>query len=229
MIVVHRYYFGGIPLWLRNVDNVSCFRCSDPVWERESARFVGEVVQQLMAAELLYDQGGPVIMLQIENEYNGGDSDYLSWTVAMAQNLTKSISKVPWNLCHDQSKCAAVNAAKGPDQPAVLCTINGFWMDDWTFNPAQPSPIWVSDQNNLNKGQPFMWTEDQVRVPVFLYCGCNPCVSPVRASNDNSVLHGINMDSCFPLYFSCLIALFFFLFFFFLHRGGLISGESPNV
>ncbi len=87
--VCGEYYFGGIPLWLRHVDNVSCFRCSDPVWERETARFVGEVVAQLSDAKLLWDQGGPVIMLQIENEYGGPDMKYLQWTTAMAQNLTK--------------------------------------------------------------------------------------------------------------------------------------------
>ncbi len=160
--VCGEYYFGGIPLWLREVDDVQCFRCSDPVWEREAARFVGEVVAQLSGAKLLWDQGGPVVMLQIENEYNGPDSAYLSWTVQMAQNLTLSLgSQVPWNLCHDQPKCAAVNAARLPGYPEVLCTINGFWMDDWDNNNAQPCPKWFSDQHALNPGQPTMWTEDQ--------------------------------------------------------------------
>jgi beta-galactosidase len=32
------YYFGGLPLWLRQMDNTTCFRCSDPVWKREMER-----------------------------------------------------------------------------------------------------------------------------------------------------------------------------------------------
>ena len=40
------YYFGGLPLWLRGMDGIECFRCSDPV-EREMARVVGYVVEQV--------------------------------------------------------------------------------------------------------------------------------------------------------------------------------------
>jgi len=160
--VCGEYYFGGLPLWLRDVDNISCFRCSDPVWKRETTKFVTEVVEQLVDAGQLWDQGGPVVMLQIENEYNGADAEYLAWTVEMAQNLTKNFSTVPWNLCHDQTACAAVNNARKPTQPPVLCTINGFWMDEWDNNPKQPCPKWAEDQSSLNSGQPLIWTEDQV-------------------------------------------------------------------
>lgn len=60
--VCGEYYFGGIPIWMRDVDNVSCFRCSDPIWEREMKKFVGEVVAQ--TSDYLYPNG-PVIMLQV--------------------------------------------------------------------------------------------------------------------------------------------------------------------
>ena len=92
--VCGEYQFGGIPVWLRTLDNVKCFRCSDPVWKREMKRFVGEVVEQIRPQ--LYSRGGPVIMLQIENEYNGNDSDYLQWAVDMARNLT---TEIPWYAC----------------------------------------------------------------------------------------------------------------------------------
>ena len=87
--VCGEYQFGGIPFWLRTLDNVSCFRCSDPVWEREMARFVGEVVD--VVRPQLKSRGGPVVMLQVENEYNGPDLPYLKWAVEMARNQTTEV------------------------------------------------------------------------------------------------------------------------------------------
>ena len=48
-------------------EGAACFRCSDVVWKREMARFTAEVVAQL--EPLLLPNGGPVVLLQIENEY----------------------------------------------------------------------------------------------------------------------------------------------------------------
>lgn len=53
------------------------------------ARFTGEVVQRIKP--LLLPNGGPVIMLQIENEYRGTDLPYLKWAVSMARNTTTAV------------------------------------------------------------------------------------------------------------------------------------------
>jgi beta-galactosidase GanA len=66
------YYFGGLPLWLRHVDGATCFRCDDPVWEREMQRIVSIVVAEM--TNQLWPNGGPIIMLQIENEYSGNQT-----------------------------------------------------------------------------------------------------------------------------------------------------------
>ena len=155
--VCGEYQFGGLPFWMRTLDDVKCFRCSDRVWEREMTRFVGAVVD--LVRPQLRTAGGPVVMLQIENEYNGPDQRYLDWAVDMAINLT---TQVPWNLCHDHVKCAAVNTASdGSHVNKVLCTINGFWMDEKVGDHSQPSPAWLSDLRSQNPGQPAIWTEDQ--------------------------------------------------------------------
>lgn len=153
------YYFGGIPVWMRSVDDVQCFRCADPVWEREMGRIVGEVVEEVRP--LLASNGGPVIMLQVENEFSG-DEVYLRWAVEMANKLTVG-SSVPWILCHDHKQCADMNRdpASGKYDFQALCTINGFWMDEYDSNPGQPSPKWSEDQLANNPGQPVIWTEDQ--------------------------------------------------------------------
>jgi hypothetical protein len=144
------WYYGGIPLWMRDA-GAECFRCSDPVWKQHMARFVGEVMGQLRP--LLLPAGGPVVMLQIENEYRGADLAYLRWAVDLARNMTTA---VPWNLCHDLKSCTTVNNGTSK----VLCTINDVWEDVHTPY-TQPSPGWLAALRKGNPTQPAIWTEDQ--------------------------------------------------------------------
>jgi hypothetical protein len=101
--------------------------------------------------------GGPVLVLQIENAYRKGTDmiyAYLRWAVEMARNAT---TQIPWSLCHDLKSCTAVNA--GSNQ--ILCTINALWED--THRPyTQPSPGWLVELRAGNLTQPVLWTEDQV-------------------------------------------------------------------
>eukprot|EP00730_Choanoeca_flexa_P008508 TRINITY_DN12498_c0_g2_i8.p1 TRINITY_DN12498_c0_g2~~TRINITY_DN12498_c0_g2_i8.p1 ORF type:complete len:877 (+),score=175.89 TRINITY_DN12498_c0_g2_i8:2-2632(+) len=149
--VCGEYYAGGLPLWLRHVDNISCYRCSDPIWKREVQRIVSIVVAEM--EKYLWPNGGPIIMLQIENEYNGGDQDYLDWAVEMARSLT---TDVPWNLCHDVQMCIKSNA-----KAEALCTINGFWMEQRDGFVSQPSLAWIDTLKDGLPNQPLVWTEDQ--------------------------------------------------------------------
>lgn len=47
------------------------------------------------------------------------------------------------------------------DTDKVLCTINGFWMEQHEGFVSQPSPAWISAQRRDNPKQPLIWTEDQ--------------------------------------------------------------------
>lgn len=104
--VCAEYYYGGLPVWLRDT-GAQCYRCNDTIWEQEMQRFVSIVVDKVRPQ--LFTNGGPIVMLQIENEYSGGEQDYLEWSVDMARNLT---TDVPWNLCHDESDCALVSGMR---------------------------------------------------------------------------------------------------------------------
>ena len=137
----------------------ACFRCADPGWEAFSVRVLSLVVAQLRGAGQLWTQGGPVFMLQVENEYSGPDERYLTDMVMAARNLT---TDVPWVLCHDLELCSKINAAPGaPPGGFALCTINGFWMEQAAPFVDQPSPSWVALQRASNKLQFMGWTEDQ--------------------------------------------------------------------
>ena len=124
--VCGEYYYGGLPLWLRTRETIQCFRCNDKVWKREMQRVLKYVVEKVRP--LLASNGGNVILLQVENEYNGDgtteDQSYLEWAVDVANNLTLN-EQALWSLCHDHTLCSEVNA-RGH---RALCTINGFWMD----------------------------------------------------------------------------------------------------
>ena len=113
------HFNGGVPLWMRaGTSGATCFRCSDPAWEDFTVHVLNAVVFELKSDNLLFSQGGPVILLQAENEYNGNDEAYLAFVVTAARNAT---TDVPWVLCHDLPLCTKVNAGG----EAVLCSING--------------------------------------------------------------------------------------------------------
>jgi hypothetical protein len=104
---------------------------------------------------LLITNGGPIIMLQIENEYGGYD-EYAKWAVKMARNIT---TDVPWEMCHSVPQCGQLNQNANEDSK-VLCAINGFWMDEGGGG-GQPGPEFFDKLWSKNKDQPALWTEDQ--------------------------------------------------------------------
>ncbi|KAL7177205.1 hypothetical protein ACSBR2_030525 [Camellia fascicularis] len=66
--VCAEWNFGGFPVWLRDMPGI-VFRTNNAPFKDEMQRFVKKIVD-LMREEMLFSwQGGPIIMLQIENEY----------------------------------------------------------------------------------------------------------------------------------------------------------------
>jgi len=156
-----------------NGAKIKCFRCSDPIWKSEMERWVRIVVNKIH--HLLASNGGPIIWMQIENEYDK-DDDYLEWAVSMARSIT---TDVPWSLCgHNISQCNQLNPpTKNRDllgttlnndqftensahQKNVVCTVNGFWVEKGERG-SQPGPEFFSKLWSGNPTQPAVWTEDQ--------------------------------------------------------------------
>ena len=67
--------FGGLPWWLLATDMK--VRSADPRFLRAAALYMNQVGKQL--APLQINRGGPIIMVQVENEYGsfGADHDYM--------------------------------------------------------------------------------------------------------------------------------------------------------
>ena len=75
--VCAEWEFGGYPYWLQK-DKDLVVRSKDPKYLAAYGRYLKEVAQQI--APLQVNHGGPVLMVQVENEYGfyASDKDYLA-------------------------------------------------------------------------------------------------------------------------------------------------------
>ncbi|WIA37889.1 hypothetical protein OEZ86_014736 [Tetradesmus obliquus] len=69
--------FGGLPAWLLQANPAMPVRSADPAFLAAVEAWWGALLPQL--APLTYERGGPIIMVQVENEYGyfGGSKPYL--------------------------------------------------------------------------------------------------------------------------------------------------------
>ncbi|KAF7843491.1 Beta-galactosidase 17 [Senna tora] len=76
---------GGFPAWLLAINPSPNLRSSDPSFLQLVDRWWGNLLPKLVP--LLYDNGGPIIMVQVENEYGsyGNDKAYLHHLVNLAR------------------------------------------------------------------------------------------------------------------------------------------------
>ncbi|XP_019417221.1 PREDICTED: beta-galactosidase 6-like isoform X3 [Lupinus angustifolius] len=102
--------------------------------------FTTKIVDMMKAESLYASQGGPIILSQIENEYQniqkafgGAGSDYVKWAAKMAVGLETG---VPWVMCKETD---------APDP--VINTCNGMKCGETFTGPNSPN-------------KPTMWTEN---------------------------------------------------------------------
>ncbi|KAI4325420.1 hypothetical protein MLD38_030823 [Melastoma candidum] len=131
--------FGGFPYWLKEVENIT-FRTDNPQFKQYMKQYVDTVVNKMKSEKLFASQGGPIILSQIENEYNTiqlafkeQGSRYIHWAATMAVSLDTG---VPWVMCKQQD---------APDP--VINTCNGRDCGDTFLGPNSPN-------------KPSLWTEN---------------------------------------------------------------------
>ncbi len=136
---------GGFPAWLRKIDGMTFRTMNDPFLERMTM-FIDKSVQVIKDAKMFAPDNGPVIMVQIENEYGNmehyypaGDK-YVQWCASYADSLNLNI---PWMMCQQ-------GEGTGTAPPAhIINTCNGYYCDNWIEQHALDFP-----------NQPHMWTEN---------------------------------------------------------------------
>ncbi|KAF2302056.1 hypothetical protein GH714_031974 [Hevea brasiliensis] len=130
---------GGLPYWLREVPGI-IFRSYNEQFMNHMEKFVRMIIDKMKEEKLFASQGGPIVLAQIENEYNTvqlayrelGDK-YVQWAGNFALGLQVG---VPWVMCKQKD-------APGP----VINTCNGRHCGDTFTGP-----------NHANK--PSLWTEN---------------------------------------------------------------------
>ncbi|XP_038987188.1 beta-galactosidase 8 isoform X2 [Phoenix dactylifera] len=77
--------FGGFPAWLLAIEPALKLRSSDPEFLQLVERWWGVLLPKM--SPLLYENGGPIIMVQVENEFGsyGDDKKYLHHLVTLAR------------------------------------------------------------------------------------------------------------------------------------------------
>ncbi|XP_054805017.1 beta-galactosidase 9 isoform X3 [Prosopis cineraria] len=101
-------------------------------------RFVSKVVNLMREEKLFSWQGGPIIMLQMENEYGNiehsfgkGGKEYVKWAARMALSLGAG---VPWVMC------------KQPDAPDnIIDSCNAYYCDGFKPNSRDKPILWTED------------------------------------------------------------------------------------
>ncbi|XXG87051.1 hypothetical protein AAC387_Pa11g1837 [Persea americana] len=133
--------YGGFPFWLRNVPGIT-FRTDNEPFKFLMQNFTTKIVNLMKAENLYASQAGPIILSQIENEYQNVEAAfqdkgplYVKWAANMAVGLQTG---VPWVMCKQtDAPDPVINACNGrncgetfagpnsPTKPAV-------WTENWT-------------------------------------------------------------------------------------------------
>ncbi|KAJ4954849.1 hypothetical protein NE237_011632 [Protea cynaroides] len=131
--------FGGFPVWLRDLPGIE-FRTNNAVFKDEMQRYVTKIVDLMKQERLLSWQGGPIIMMQIENEYGNIEGqygkegkEYVKWAASMAIGLGAG---VPWVMCRQTD---------APEN--IIDSCNGFYCDGFRPNSYKKPALWTEDWN----------------------------------------------------------------------------------
>ncbi|KAJ3282784.1 hypothetical protein HDU79_009662 [Rhizoclosmatium sp. JEL0117] len=133
--VCAEWNFGGFPFWLVNKPGMELRTLNQP-FMAAMARFIEETLH--VVNDYLGTNGGPIILLQIENEYGNIANEmgprgykYIQWAGDYSQSLNVGL---PWLMCRQDNV------------PTVLNAENGFYADNWIEGhrkrfPDQPAMV----------------------------------------------------------------------------------------
>uniref|UniRef100_A0A6N2MLH2 Beta-galactosidase n=1 Tax=Salix viminalis TaxID=40686 RepID=A0A6N2MLH2_SALVM len=133
--VCAEWNFGGFPVWLKYVPGIE-FRTDNGPFKAAMQKFTEKIVGMMKSEKLFENQGGPIILSQIENEYGPVEWEigapgkaYTKWAADMAVKLGTG---VPWIMCKQED---------APDP--MIDTCNGFYCENFKPNKDYKPKIWT--------------------------------------------------------------------------------------
>ncbi|KAF7142336.1 hypothetical protein RHSIM_Rhsim05G0021700 [Rhododendron simsii] len=133
--VCAEWNFGGFPVWLKYVPGIQ-FRTDNEPFKAAMQKFTTKIVSMMKSEKLFENQGGPIIMSQIENEYGPVEWEigapgkaYTKWAADMAVRLGTG---VPWIMCKQED---------APDP--IIDTCNGFYCEGFKPNKDYKPKMWT--------------------------------------------------------------------------------------
>lgn len=195
---------GGAPAWLLKDDRIS-MRSSDPKWTGPATRWIAEVGRVL--APLQVTRGGPILMVQVENEYglHGNDAAYIE---TLRKATVDAGFEVPLYACNpprvirngfNAKLFQAANFGGDPEQrfgivrevqpkgPLMCAEYYPAWFDTWGAKHNGPKrdrdffgPIdWM-----LDRGASFSLYMAHGGTSFGWWAGCNAPFRPQTSSYD---------------------------------------------
>ncbi|XP_028786590.1 beta-galactosidase 6-like [Neltuma alba] len=162
--------YGGFPFWLHDVPGI-VFRTDNEPFKFYMQNFTTKIVDTMKSEGLYAPQGGPIILSQIENEYQNiqkafgpAASRYVKWAAQMAVGLQTG---VPWVMC------------KQTDAPdPVINTCNGMRCGETFTGPNSPDKpsLWTENWTSFYQvygGLPYIRSAEDIAFHVTLFVARN--------------------------------------------------------
>ncbi|XP_050920141.1 beta-galactosidase 6 [Lathyrus oleraceus] len=162
--------YGGFPFWLHDVPGI-VYRTDNEPFKFYMQNFTTKIVNMLKEEGLYASQGGPIILSQIENEYQNVErafgtagSQYVEWAAKMAVGLNTG---VPWVMC------------KQTDAPdPVINTCNGMRCGETFTGPNSPNKpaMWTENWTSFYQvygGLPYIRSAEDIAFHVALFVARN--------------------------------------------------------
>ncbi|XP_062147988.1 beta-galactosidase-like isoform X3 [Alnus glutinosa] len=154
--VCAEWNLGGFPVWLKYVPGIA-FRTDNEPFKWEMQRFTYKIVDLMKAERLFEPQGGPIILSQIENEYEIVEYEighpgvaYTQWAAGMAVGTHTG---VPWIMCK-----------QGDAPDPIINTCNGFYCENFipnrNYKPKMWTEVWGGWLMKFGGPTPYRLAED---------------------------------------------------------------------
>jgi beta-galactosidase GanA len=115
--VCAEWNYGGLPVWLNTLTNLTTRSSSGPEWEDLSQAYLTTMMDGVSA--FFPARGGNLVIAQIENELHTDDAAYVAWC---GEVIEPWADDVQWIMCNGDSAPDTINSCNSNDCVSFLQT-----------------------------------------------------------------------------------------------------------